>query len=78
VSDLEVGEPSARVLVANTVIGQPWWSVIRCRAPQWGRSRQAITRIPSGQPTGDHAIELADAAGVTAPPHERTRPVTVM
>ena len=48
------------VLVANTVIRQPWWSVMRNWAPGWGRSRwveeahagrlQRLQRVPRVSP----------------------------
>ena len=62
VAHLQVGQPPAAVLVANTVIRQPSASVMRSWAPGWGRSRRAMIRIPGGQPVkvaGSHRVSSA-------------------
>ena len=55
-------QPGPRVLVAKQVIRQPSWSVSRSCAPGWGRSRRAMTRIPSGQCCGPN--RAGDRVGV--------------
>ena len=57
------------VLVANRVMRQPWWSVMRNWAPGWGRSRRAMIRMPGGQPVkvaGSHRVSSATWAPARA------------
>ena len=59
------------VLVAKTVIRQPWSSVMRSCAPGWGLSRRAMTRIPDGHPGERHRNppgHFGDLRSVAGPP----------